>query len=46
VDSGVVKDAAKKGIQKIVSKSGFTQPAEKLAQKKGIKLTSGGRTKR
>ena len=38
VHSGIVKDAAKKGVKEIIAKSGFTKPAEKLAKEKGIKL--------
>jgi len=45
VHSGVVKDSAKKGIKKIISKSGFTEPAIELARKKGIELESRGKKK-
>jgi len=38
VHSGVVKEAKQKGIKEIVSKSGFTKPAEEMAKKYGIKL--------
>ena len=38
VHSGVIRKAAKKGVKEIISKSGFTEPAIKLAKKKGIKL--------
>jgi len=41
VDSGVIKESAKKGVKEVVSKSGFTGPAEELAKKLGIKLISG-----
>jgi len=37
VHSGVIKKAKEKGIKEIVSKSGFTKPAEELAKKYGIK---------
>jgi len=38
VHSGVIKESVQKGVKEIVSKSGFTKPAEELAKKKGIKL--------
>jgi len=38
VHSGVIKSAYQRGIREIVSKSGFTKPAEELAKKLGIKL--------
>jgi len=38
VHSGVIKDAKQKGIDEIISKSGFTKPAKALAKKYGIKL--------
>jgi len=41
VHSGVIKDAARKKITKIISKSGFTKPAKELAKKKNIKLQKG-----
>ncbi len=41
VPSGVIKDAAKKGVKEIISKSRFTKPAEDLAKKKGIKFKKG-----
>ncbi len=41
VDSGVVKKASAKGVKELVSKSGFTKPAEEYAKKKGIKLIVG-----
>jgi hypothetical protein len=45
VHSGVIKNAAKKGIKEIVSpKSGFTEPAKKEAKKRGIKLVSKGKS--
>ncbi len=45
VHSGVIKEAKKKGIKEIVSKSGFTKPAEELAKKYGIKtITANKRT--
>jgi len=40
VHSGIIKQARRKGINEIVSKSGFTGPAEELAKKYGIKLIS------
>lgn len=43
IHSGVIKNAVKKGIKEIVSKSGFTKPAEDLAKKKGIKLIKQGK---
>jgi len=46
VDSGVVRNSVKKGIREIISKSGFTDPAKKLAERKKIKLISRGRTKK
>ena len=36
VHSGVIKEAAKKGVKEIVSPSGFTQPAIEEAKKAGI----------
>ena len=41
VDSGVIKELAQKGVKEVVSKSGFTGPAEELAKKLGIKVISG-----
>ena len=38
VYSGVIKQAKQKGVKEIVSRSGFTKPAEDLAKKYGIKL--------
>jgi len=38
VHSGVVRDAGKKGVKEISSKSGFTEPAKTLAKTKNIKL--------
>ena len=43
VDSGVIREASKKKVKEIVSKSGFTKPAENLAKKKGIKLIKRGK---
>lgn len=43
VHSGVIKKVIKKRIKEIVSKSGFTKPAEELAKKKGIKLIKRGK---
>lgn len=43
VHSGVIKEAAKKRIKEIVSKSGFTEPAKKLAKEKGMKLVTRGK---
>lgn len=43
VHSGIVREAVKKGIKEIISKSGFTGPAKELAKKKKIKLISRGR---
>lgn len=41
VHSGVVKKAAKNKVNQIISKNGFTKPAEDLAKKKGITLKKG-----
>lgn len=41
VHSGVIKKAAKEKVKTIIAKSGFTAPAKKLADKKGIKLRKG-----
>lgn len=41
VDSGVIKELAKKGVKEIVSKSGFTGPAKDEANKRGIRLIEG-----
>ena len=41
VHSGIVKDASKKKVTTIISKSGFTEPAKELAIKKGINLKKG-----
>jgi len=41
VDSGIIKELREKGVKEVVSKSGFTGPAEELAKKLGIKLISG-----
>ncbi len=38
VHSGEIKKAIQKGVKEIVSKSGFTKPAEELAKKHDIKL--------
>jgi hypothetical protein len=38
VHSGIVKKLKKKGIKEIISKSGFTKPAEELAKRYKIKL--------
>ncbi len=38
VHSGVIKQSVGKGVKEIISKSGFTKPAEDLAKRKGIKL--------
>lgn len=43
VHSGVIRKAIKKGIKEIVSKSGFTKPAEDVARKKGVKLIKRGK---
>ncbi|GAH45917.1 unnamed protein product [marine sediment metagenome] len=43
VDSGVIREASKKKVKEVISKSGFTKPAENLAKKKGIKLIKRGR---
>lgn len=43
VDSRVIREASKKKVKEIVSKSGFTKPAENLAKKKGIKLIKRGK---
>lgn len=43
VHSGVTREAIKKGIKEIVSKSGFTKPAEDIARKKGVKLIKRGK---
>jgi len=43
VHSGVIKDAKKKGVGEIDSKSGFTEPAKELAKKVGMKLISRGK---
>lgn len=43
VHSGVIKEAKKKGVREIDSKSGFTEPAIKLAKKLRIRLISRGR---
>ena len=40
VHSGEIKKAAEKGIKEIVSKSGFTNPAKRLAKELKIKLIS------
>ena len=40
VHSGVIREAHRKGIKEIVSKSGFTKPAIELAKRYGIKLIS------
>ncbi len=41
VHSGVIKKAAKQKVKTVIAKSGFTDPAKKLAKKKGIKLRQG-----
>lgn len=41
VHSGVIKKAAKEKVKTVIAKSGFTDPAKKLADKKGIKLRKG-----
>ena len=41
VHSGIIRDAAKKGVKEIVAKNDFTAPAKKLAKQKGIKLKKG-----
>lgn len=41
VHSGVIKEAAKKKVQTVISKSGFTEPAKVLAKKKGINPKKG-----
>lgn len=41
VDSGVIKELAKKGVKEIVSKSGFTEPAKDEAKKRGIRVIEG-----
>lgn len=43
VHSGVIRKAIKEGIKEIVSKSGFTKPAEDVARKKGVKLIKRGK---
>jgi len=43
VHSGVIRKAIEKGIKEIVSKNGFTKPAELLAKKKDIKLIKRGK---
>lgn len=43
VDSGVIKQAKKKSIKEIDSKSGFTGPAIETAKKYGIKLFQRGK---
>lgn len=43
VHSGVIRKAIKKGIKEIVSKSGFTKPAEDVARKKGVRLIKRGK---
>jgi len=45
VHSGVIRDAVKKGVEEIDSKSGFTEPAIKEAKKRGIRLISKGEIK-
>ncbi len=41
VHSGVIKKAAKENVKTVIAKSGFTEPAKKLAKQKGIKLKKG-----
>lgn len=43
VHSGVIRKAIEKGTQEIEGKSGFTQPAIKLAKKHRIKLIYRGK---
>lgn len=43
VHSGVIREAVKKGIKEIVSKSGFTKPAEDVARKKDVRLIKRGK---
>lgn len=43
VHSGVIRKAIKEGIKEIVSKSGFTKPAEDVARKKGVRLIKRGK---
>lgn len=46
VHSGEVRKAIQKDVKEIVSKSGFTKPAEELAKKHGIKLITKGKYSR
>lgn len=41
VHSGVIEKAAKEKVKTVIAKNDFTEPAKKLAKKKGIKLRKG-----
>jgi hypothetical protein len=41
VDRGELKRLARKGINEVISKSGFTEPAKEYAREKGIRLIRG-----